>query len=621
MQTYRDLSAKSIIEDHRVVSRNHQPQRVILLGIAHREFEQIEAVVNREILFAPLHVQRIKAGLCIAQRQVEGAGLQYLVRVPGREAQTAAAVDNVFAQTDSQIDHAILGLLVIDGIVVDRAPYPGKRRVIAVAILVAHHLLQDDGHLLLVDDVGGGRHIGLAVGIEYRGVDGFHGIEHQPQHLLLVVESRNHVGRIDAGEGLIVRIFEQARRTHGNRFAHHVEEGQQVGLQLVGELGLEELLQNLFVGYIGERHLIEVVALHKGVEYIGTEHHGLGHRHIHPLDVVEDGVSLDHGVDKGQTTPLTAQRSFADAGKVGVLVETVALEDGHDPPVLHLAVLHDGVEDELPDFGNLAQVGNAARLQRLGHREYGPRIEPARYVVARRVVVERLVGDDVDIVLQVLEILDGDNRFARVGVDKGEVAKTEIFQNRLPQIDRQFLGVLVEERGVQPNGILVVLPLRRLDDERQIGVARAHIGAELDAGLLVFHPGPDKRHIGDDTQHIARVFLVNLHGLLVGTGQHHLGAPPHAQHALVLVQRLGREYLRLLQHKVIEVGQYGGVEPDGVLDQQNELHPHRGDVDLGIHLVFDELDDSHQQVYVAQPAEHVVDTAQVFLGNAPRHLV
>ncbi|EJX09813.1 hypothetical protein EVA_02072 [gut metagenome] len=39
----------------------------------------------------------------------------------------------------------------------------------------AHHFLQNDGHLFLVDQVLCGSQIGFAVAIEHRSIDGFDG--------------------------------------------------------------------------------------------------------------------------------------------------------------------------------------------------------------------------------------------------------------------------------------------------------------------------------------------------------------------------------------------------------------------------------------------------------------
>ena len=153
--------------------------------------------------------------------------------------------------------------------------------------------MQNDGHLLLVDDVGGGGHVGFAVGVEYRGIYPFYGCCEHAVHLFVVVEIGYHVGRVYTGEGLVVRVFEQARRAHGDGAAHHFEEGQYVVFEAFGQGGVEKVLQDFLVGQVGEGHLVEVVALHEFVEDVGAEYNGLGHRYAHAFVIFEYGVALD----------------------------------------------------------------------------------------------------------------------------------------------------------------------------------------------------------------------------------------------------------------------------------------------------------------------------------------
>ena len=51
------------------------------------------------------------------------------------------------------------------------------------------------------------------------------------------------------------------------------------------------------------------------------------------------------------------------------------------------------------------------------------------------------------------------------------------------------------------------------------------------------------------------------------TGQYDFGTSTHTQGTLVGVQCFGTELLALLQHKLVKVGQQGGIEPDAVFYQ------------------------------------------------------
>ena len=44
-----------------------------------------------------------------------------------------------------------------------------------------------------------------------------------------------------------------------------------------------------------------------------------------------------------------------------------------------------------------------------------------------------------------------------------------------------------------------------------------------------------ERHIGDDTEHILAVTLIESHGLLIVTRKHNFWTAAHAQHLLMLI--------------------------------------------------------------------------------------
>ncbi len=50
---------------------------------------------------------------------------------------------------------------------------------------------------------------------------------------------------------------------------------------------------------------------------------------------------------KARPRPLPPSEPLADAGEVGVVVEAVFLEDGHDSAVFHLAIFYNQVEEQL----------------------------------------------------------------------------------------------------------------------------------------------------------------------------------------------------------------------------------------------------------------------------------
>ena len=59
-------------------------------------------------------------------------------------------------------------------------------------------------------------------------------------------------------------------------------------------------------------------------------------------------MTLYDVVEESQTSALASQRTVANAGKVGIGVETVTVEDSHNAKVLHVTIGNNGIKDNLP---------------------------------------------------------------------------------------------------------------------------------------------------------------------------------------------------------------------------------------------------------------------------------
>ena len=146
------------------------------------------------------------------------------------------------------------------------------------------------------------------------------------------------------------------------------------------------MLEDDIVGSVAQGDSPQVVRVHELVEEVGTEHDRLRYLHGGVLKLVELGVALDDVVEECQATALAAQRAVANAGEVGVTVELQAVEDGHHADVLHVAVLHDGIEDDLAVGIHILQLVPRDGFQELRDGEDGTGAEPAAHVVAGDVV-------------------------------------------------------------------------------------------------------------------------------------------------------------------------------------------------------------------------------------------
>ena len=72
------------------------------LGVLDPEFEDVEPIVDLEVFAHVLHIERIELGLCLAQRSLHLARLQYLMRMIGRNAQRLSSIYDILAQTQRE---------------------------------------------------------------------------------------------------------------------------------------------------------------------------------------------------------------------------------------------------------------------------------------------------------------------------------------------------------------------------------------------------------------------------------------------------------------------------------------------------------------------------------------
>ena len=134
-----------------------------------------------------------------------------------RKTKRHTAIHNIFSQSKSQIHRSFLRLFITQRIIIERACHTGHGRIITFSVLVTNDFLQNDSHLFLVYHVRRSLHISLAVTEVYRSIHSLDGIGKHTQHLIAVVQIRNHIRIVNPRKRLIMGIFQQRRRTDGNR--------------------------------------------------------------------------------------------------------------------------------------------------------------------------------------------------------------------------------------------------------------------------------------------------------------------------------------------------------------------------------------------------------------------
>ena len=145
-------------------------------------------------------------------------------------------------------------------------------------------------------------------------------------------------------------------------------------------------------------------------------------------------------------------------------------------------------------------------------------------------------------------------------VDNHKVAKTEVVHNGIAKVDGQLFGIFIYKNSTELADRTCICHFRRFNDNRQIGIVFSEIAGKSQTCVSIFHSLALKRHIADYAEHLLAVFLIQLHGLFVVTGEHHFRTATHAQHLLVLVEGFCREKLRLLEQKFIDMRKHRRVK-------------------------------------------------------------
>ena len=134
---------------------------------------------------------------------------------------------------------------------------------------------------------------------------------------------------------------------------------------------MKEMLKDFFIRNVAERNLIQGIALHEFVEYIGAENHSLRNHHAGILIFIKVSAALDDIIEESETSAFASQRSFTDAGELTVGIVSVSMENGNYTLILHPSVAHDSIKNILTVCIHITLHLPCDFLQKLCHREYG----------------------------------------------------------------------------------------------------------------------------------------------------------------------------------------------------------------------------------------------------------
>ena len=175
-------------------------------------------------------------------------------------------------------------------------------------------LLQNDCHLFFFEPVGRGPQVRLRARGEHRGVDALDRAHELAQtHLRFGMAVRQHVRFVDAGERLILRVFEEARRPDRERIADDVEQRGQLAHHGLRKIRRHEAAACFLLVVGVDDEIAQVVHLEELVEHVRADHDRGRYGDRHVCETVAHLVLRQQVVHESEAACLAAERSTADA--------------------------------------------------------------------------------------------------------------------------------------------------------------------------------------------------------------------------------------------------------------------------------------------------------------------
>ena len=207
-----------------------------------------------------------------------------------------------------------------------------------------------------------------------------------------------------------------------------------------------------------------------------------------------------------------------------------------------------------------------------------------------------------------------------IGQLEDEIAKAEVLEDVLPQVLEEVWRFLAHELRTDLDRPFPVLPLHRLDEDREVFVVLADPLGEFQPRFLVELAVTRKADVGDDAEDLAGKSFVELPRLFVVLGKQDLWSGPDPQEPVREVDPLRHQSPGLAGDLGVEVGEIDGVETGFVLDQDDGLDTTDQDVVLGVSTVLDLFDHRQQALDVALPEESPIELTTASQVLEPRKL-
>ena len=367
-----------------------------------------------------------------------------------RETKHLLAVHDSLAEAVGDLDYAVFGLLMPDGIEIDGPGHARHGREEITSILAAAYLLYDDSHLLFRDDIAGREDVTLGRREEYARIHALDSLGKQAELLCAVLGPRDHIRRVHARKRLMVGVFKARGRTHRQGTADDLDECLERIHQLLRKVGRDKLRQQVAVAHVGIDDVLKAVLGDEAVEPVGRDDESTGYHHMHVLPLVVEIVFLEDVVQESQAARLATDGSGTQTREPDGIVESLGIESRHHSQRLRDAVVVDDLEIVSAMRFDVFVILGADGVQRPSELEYTPGIEPLGEIVLVCQGFEDSGRDTAQKPLEFIEVPRTADLDASRRIDGHEITEAELALDVLLELLQEHLGALAYESYPQP---------------------------------------------------------------------------------------------------------------------------------------------------------------------------
>jgi hypothetical protein len=183
------------------------------------------------------------------------------------------------------------------------------------------------------------------------------------------------------------------------------------------------------------------------------------------------------------------------------------------------------------------------------------------------------------------------------------------------QVGEQGRRTLEQERRAGRLRVGRVIGPRRLEQDRDVRPRHADAAREVEPGLDRQLAVGGELDVRDHAEDVLLERGERVPRILVRAAQDDLGTRPHPHDLVRDVHALGHQPTRVVEQLGVDRRQERRVVPDVVLDQDDDLDPHRLGVVDDVAAIFDVLDDREQDPRVALPDEGSLDRREIVVAG------